>query len=396
MKEKMAVILAGFCVLAGLAAAALIWTPLLGADAGLGLTNLNNSFVFGLWIIADLSLIAFGSAAFATALIHFIFRRRYLRGLVPLSVAVGLLCYGCAGFILLLEIGQPLRFWFPFRHPNFVSMLTEITFCITLYSLVLILEFTPVALGHRRLRRSALACSVKQRLLLALPVLAAIGVFLSLLHQGSLGGVYGVLFARPFAWRPGLGIWPWTCLLFIVSAMAAGPLFMALIAGIVARAGKVHILSGLILDDLGRFAAWLLGLNLALRGLDLLLWRFWLLPEQGISFDQMFHGLAFGKWLLAAELALGSLFPLLILTRLKWRTKPPWFFAAAALACLGLVLNRYIMNLQTLAVPTLPFDNWKSYHPNLVEIAPVLMALGLFVLVLRFLFKQGLLFERDK
>ena len=32
---------------------------------------------------------------------------------------------------LLVDVGQPLRFWFTFLHPNVHSMLTEVTFCIT-------------------------------------------------------------------------------------------------------------------------------------------------------------------------------------------------------------------------------------------------------------------------
>ena len=392
MKEKLVCAVALLFVLSGLFAAALVWAP---GTAGLGLTNLNNTFVFGLWIIADLTLIALGSGAFCTTIIYYLFRQRYMRNLLPLSVSLGLLCYACAGFILLLEIGQPLRFWFPFRHPNFVSMLTEITFCISLYSIVLLFEFAPNLFGHKKIKHHPAVHSARQGILFALPFLAGVGILLSLLHQGSLGGVYGVLFARPFAWRPGLGIWPWTFVLFIASAMAAGPLFMALVAGIIEKFGKLTVLSGLMLDSLGRFGATLLGVSLALRTLDLVLWVFWLLPQQGLLADQMFHGLAFGKWLLALELGPGLLAPLLILVQARLRVQRRWFFTAAALACLGLIVNRYIANLQTLAVPTLPFETWESYHPNLVEVAPVLMALGLIILALRFLFKQGMLFERD-
>ena len=62
-----------------------------------------------------------------------------------------------------------------------------------------------------------------------MPVFAAIGTFLSFFHQGSLGGLYGVLRGRPFAFREGIGIWPTTFFLFILSAIAAGPSFLALI-----------------------------------------------------------------------------------------------------------------------------------------------------------------------
>ena len=46
---------------------------------------------------------------------------------------------------------------------------------------------------------------------------------LSFFHQGSLGGLYGVLRGRPFAFRQGFAIWPSTFFLFILSAIAVGP-----------------------------------------------------------------------------------------------------------------------------------------------------------------------------
>ena len=60
-------------------------------------------------------------------------------------------------------------------------------------------------------------------------IFALTGTFLSFFHQGSLGGVAGVLFARPYVYRAGLFIWPWTFFLFILSAIASGPAFTALI-----------------------------------------------------------------------------------------------------------------------------------------------------------------------
>ena len=54
-------------------------------------------------------------------------------------------------------------------------------------------------------------------------MLAGVGTFLSFFHQGSLGGLYGVLRGRPFAFREGFAIWPSTFFLFILSAAAVGP-----------------------------------------------------------------------------------------------------------------------------------------------------------------------------
>ena len=54
---------------------------------------------------------------------------------------------------------------------------------------------------------------------LIMPLFAGIGAFLSTFHQGSLGGMYGVLFGRPYILRDGFFIWPWTFFLYILSAV---------------------------------------------------------------------------------------------------------------------------------------------------------------------------------
>lgn len=389
MKEKLALIFLFILIICGLYAS---WQVFF---VGLGTTNLDNQFVFGLWIITDLTFIALGSGAFCIAFLYYILRRRELAPILPLSVVLGLLCYISAGYILLLEIGQPLRFWFPFRHPNFISMLTEITFCITLYSFVLLAEFLPTLLGHKKLATIQPATKFRRNLILLMPTIALAGIILSLLHQGSLGGVYGVMFARPFAWRPGLYIWPWTFILFITSAMAAGPIFTLLVANIIEKLTSRSLISLTVKNSISRFCAIFLGLNLILRFADIMLWRYWLLPQTGFSYASMFHNPDFGQWLMWMELLPGCAVPLFILASKRLREKQSLFTLAAILACTGLVTNRYIVNLQTMAVPTLPFEKFGAYAPNWIEWAPFLMALACIILALRFLYKNNFLFEKN-
>ena len=85
-------------------------------------------------------------------------------------------------------------------------MLTEVTFCISCYLLVLSLEYIPLILRNRQLRKVPSFLVFERQLDKFVPVLAGIGTFLSFFHQGSLGGLYGVLRGRPFAFRQGLRI----------------------------------------------------------------------------------------------------------------------------------------------------------------------------------------------
>jgi Ni/Fe-hydrogenase subunit HybB-like protein len=175
---------------------------------GLNQTNMDNRFAFGLWIFLDLGIIALGAGAFFTGFLVYILKRAELKPILNTAVVLGLICYSGAVAILMSDVGQPLRAGFTFWHPNTHSMLTEVTFCISCYLLVLSLEYIPILLRNRQLRRIPSFLVFEHQLHKVVPVLAAVGTLLSFFHQGSLGGLYGVLRGRPFAFRSGVLIRP--------------------------------------------------------------------------------------------------------------------------------------------------------------------------------------------
>ena len=196
---------------------------------GLGETGLDDYFGFGLWITFDLAVIALGAGAFFTGALRYLLNIDALKNIINLTVVVGFLCYSGAMLVLVLDIGQPLRAWFGYWHPNVHSMLTEVIFCITCYCTVLIIEYVPLALENRQLAKNRLAHAIAHNFHLIMPLFAGIGAFLSTFHQGSLGGMYGVLFGRPYILRDGFFIWPWTFFLYILSAVGSGPMFTVLV-----------------------------------------------------------------------------------------------------------------------------------------------------------------------
>ena len=113
---------------------------------------MDNRFAFGLWIYLDLTVIALGAGAFFTGFLLYILKKKELKAVINSAVVIGFICYSGAVGILMVDVGQPLRAWFTFWHPNVHSMLAEVTFCLTLYLSVLAIEYAPLVLKNRRLK----------------------------------------------------------------------------------------------------------------------------------------------------------------------------------------------------------------------------------------------------
>src|SRR5208337_855316 len=239
---------------------------------GLNQTNMDNRFAFGLWIFLDLGVIALGAGAFFTGFLVYILKRSELQPILNTAVVVGFICYSGAVGILMIDVGQPLRAWFTFWHPNTHSMLTEVTFCISCYLLVLILEYLPLLLKNRQLRKVPSFLIFEHELHKLVPVLAAVGAFLSFFHQGSLGGLYGVLRGRPFAFRQGFAIWPSTFFLFILSALAVGPSFLMLVTATAETLTGRRLVPPELFRRLGFISGVLLGIYVAAKSIDTLIW----------------------------------------------------------------------------------------------------------------------------
>jgi molybdopterin-containing oxidoreductase family membrane subunit len=336
---------------------------------GLNQTNMDNRFAFGLWIFLDLGIIALGAGAFFTGFLVYILKRAELRPILNSAVVLGFICYSGAVAILMIDVGQPLRAWFTFWHPNTHSMLTEVTFCISCYLLVLCLEYIPILLRNRQLRRLPSFLVFENELHKLVPVLAAVGTLLSFFHQGSLGGLYGVLRGRPFAYREGFLIWPSTFFLFILSAIATGPSFLMLVTAIVEKTTGHRLVPQEVFRRLAFISGVLLAIYVAAKSIDTLIWLNVTSPSQGFAPWQFYIYKPFGTPILFTEIVILGLMPACLLTFRATASRRGWLLTAAAMACAGVLLNRFVLTVQTLALPTLPFDDFLQYIPSWQEIA---------------------------
>jgi len=363
---------------------------------GLNQTNMDNRFAFGLWIYLDLTVIALGAGAFFTGFLIYILKKKELRAVINSAVVIGFICYSGAVLVLMVDVGQPLRAWFTFWYPNVHSMLTEVTFCITCYLVVLAIEYLPIILKNRKLKRLPSFLVFEHELHKIMYVLAGVGTFLSFFHQGSLGGLYGVLNGRPFAFREGFAIWPSTFFLFILSAAAAGPSFILLTTWLVSKLSRKQLVSPQVLQTLGRISGSILLLYVCLKAVDTLVWMNKTSVALGAHPAQFYGQPSFGWWIVLIEIILLGLVPALLLLTERFRQRTGLLLFAAVLVCSGIAVNRFVMTIQTLALPTLPFDPFLSYSPSWQEVATFLFVLAYGVVVYSLSFRYFTLFPQEK
>jgi molybdopterin-containing oxidoreductase family membrane subunit len=376
-------------LLVGALAAVMCW------GLALNVTNLNNNYPFGLWIAADLGVIALGAGAFFTGFLRYVVKIDDLKNIVNYAVVIGLVCYASAQGILGVDIGQPLRGWFIFWHANVHSMLTEVAFCITCYFMVLCIEYLPLVLENRQINKLGFFHGMAHHLHEAMPAIAAIGVFLSFFHQGSLGGVPGVLYARPFSFRGGFLVWPWTFFLFILSAIAVGPTFTILITWITEKFAQKKLVKRNVIDILAKISGRLLALYLVLKTMDTVYWIA-KAGKVGAPFESFYTNQPYGYWVLIAELGVLGVIPMILLLIKKTRQNENILILACVLNCAGIFLNRWIMSVQTLAVPVLSFDKFVPYVPNWVEFASTFMFVWVGAIVVSLSYRYLPIFPQEK
>jgi molybdopterin-containing oxidoreductase family membrane subunit len=228
-----------------------------------------------------------------------------------------------------------------------------------------------------------------------LAVLAGLGTFLSFFHQGSLGGLYGVLRGRPFAFREGFSIWPSTFFLFILSAIAVGPSFLLLVTATVEKVANSRMVNPQLLRRLGFISGVVLAIYVAAKSIDTLVWLNVTSPSVGFSPWEYYAFRPFGWALLFIEIVIFGLLPAFLLLFPRTARRRGWLLTGAALACCGILLNRLVLTIQTLALPTLSFDEFLTYTPSWQEVATFGGVIAYGVIVYSLSYRYLPLFESE-
>ncbi len=326
----------------------LIGVGLLGAYQvfmyGLGVTGLTDGAPWGVWITLDLSCVGLSAGAFSLSAITYLLGRRQYQPLARVAVFIGLLGYSGALLCLLLDIGRPDRFWHPWVYWNTHSMLWEVTLCITLYFSVLLLEVFPMVIELPLFDRFGFLRSFGHRIHRFAPVLAVIGLCLSLLHQSSLGGTYGVVIGRAALFRATMP------LLFIISAVAAGMAFSVHMTLLVQWVGKRTLVPKKVLFEVGQISAAVLLLYLYMRFWDTTAGSYGYVPGRTEADTVLMNGpfaVSFWAW----EMILGGVVAAFLLIRARSRQSILLLTIGSGLAMAGLIANRWHTTLLAFTQP---------------------------------------------
>lgn len=301
---------------------------------GLGVTNMSDGAPWGLWIVFDLSFIALSAGAFSISAISHLLGRKSFKPLAQVAVFVGMLGYTGALICLFMDIGRPDRFWHGWVFWNIHSMLWEVTMCITLYFTVLMLEVFPMVVEHSFFERWPWLQKFGHKIHKFAPILAIMGLGLSLLHQSSLGGTYGVVVGRTHLFRATIP------LLFIVSAVAGGMSFTIHITLIVQWLKQKFIVPTRVLFEAGQIAGAVLLFYLYMRFWDTTAGNYGYVPGTSEAFTDLMAGpfaVTFWTW----EIVLGGILAAYLLIRAHHHQSITMLLIGSGLAMFGIVANRW-------------------------------------------------------
>ncbi len=332
---------------------------------GLGaVTNLNNGYPWGVWVVYDIVIgTAFGCGGLALALTVYIMNRGEYHPLVRPAVLASLFGYALGGASAFFDMGRYWNFYnilIP-SNMNLNSVMLEVGLCVAAYVMILAIEAAPPVLEKFGMK-NALA-----KLNRVLFVVIAIGVLLPLMHQSSLGSL---LIAAGDKVHPLWQANEMLPLLALLSAIAMGFSIVIFEASLSAL-GLKHPLDKPLLAGMAPIIVGLLALFLAVRLGELLL-----AGKLGAIFTSGGLSLAF-----LVETALFT-FPLVVLLNPANRRRAKLLFVAAlALLLAGAVwrMNAFLVGFQ----PGVGYSYFPSTQELLVTLGLIAFEIMAFIVIVK-------------
>ena len=332
---------------------------------GLGsVTNLSDTYPWGLWVGFDL-LCGVGLAAggFVITAVVYIFNIKRFQPIVRPTILTAFLGYLLVVVALLFDLGRPWNIWHPLVLWNPSSVMFEVAWCVTLYTTVLALEFSGMVFEKLQWNRAA-------RVQRAFTVpLVIVGVILSTLHQSSLGTLYLIVPDKLHA----LWYTPLLPVLFFLSSVGVGLAMVVVESRLSSRAQGRHLEMPL-LSEIGRIMVAVLGLLGVVRIYDLMS-----RGVMGSVFSPTFEAFMF-----QLEFVVGVVLPMVLLAIPSIRTNTRSLYGASLLVVLGFILNRLNVSLTGFAAAQ-GGQYVPSWSEAMITLMLVALGFGAFSLAVRYL-----------
>jgi Ni/Fe-hydrogenase subunit HybB-like protein len=229
---------------------------------GLGaVTNLNDGYAWGLWVVVDVLIgSALACGGFSVAMMVYIFNKGEYHPLVRPALLTSLFGYTLAGAGVMFDLGRYWNFWhilWP-GYWNLNSALFETALCISIYILVMWIEFSPVFMEKWGLNVA------KKKLGKVLFFFIALGTVLPMMHQSSIGTLLVLMGGQvnPL-WQT-----PIVPLLYLLSAILMG-YGVVLFESCLASAAYRREIETVILGPMAKVMLGMLGVYLIVRVVDL-------------------------------------------------------------------------------------------------------------------------------
>ena len=346
---------------------------------GLGaVTNLDNSYPWGIWIGIDVAAgVALAAGGFTTAALGHLMHRESYNVVVRPALLTAMLGYTFVAFGVFIDIGRYYYLWHPLVMWNGNSALFEVGICVTIYANVLYIEFLPIVTERfigkvnlrgplARLNRAveSLLRVMDRTLSKTMFIFIIAGVVLSCLHQSSLGTMMVIAGQKMHPlWQT-----PILPLLFLLSAIAVGfpmVIFESLLASrSLGLKPEMHVLS-----RLGRFIVPTLGIYLAFKIGDMVIRETHVYLMEFTTESVMY----------ALEIVLGVIIPLRLALSRAVLNSPLGLFVTSSLVILGVLLNR----INSFIVAYTPPYATHTYYPSFGELSVTIGCAAILVLLYR-------------
>ena len=227
---------------------------------GLGYhTNLSDYMPWGLWIGADMNVIALAGAGFSTAILTHIFHAEQFNPVSRRCLLISFIGYVLVLLILIVEIGRWDNFWAPFVSPGLHSPMFEVFMCIVAYMILQVVELIEVG-------AEKVSPALKKKMAPVMQIVFIAACTVPLGHQASLGALYLAMPAKlDSIWASQM--MPW---LFLLSAFLVGPC-VAIVEYIWTGSRYSMKVDTAMLYGLARISSVLMVLYFALKAADIVM-----------------------------------------------------------------------------------------------------------------------------